>query len=99
MLGKRGLFALVAVVIGLHAAGAVRPLKAKKRLNAFENQLPETLITMAASLKAGHAFNQAMQSAVNEGAEPTAKEFARVVAEIQLGAALRAGAGGDGRAA
>ena len=41
---------------------------------------------MAASLKAGHAFNQAVQSAVQEGAEPTAKEFGRVVAEIQLGA-------------
>ena len=41
---------------------------------------------MAASLKAGHAFNQAVQSAVQEGAEPTAKEFSRVVAEIQLGA-------------
>ena len=59
--------------------------KAKQRMNAFENQLPETLITMAASLKAGHAFNQAMQSAVNEGAEPTSKEFARVLAEVQLG--------------
>ena len=61
-------------------------MKAKKRKTAFENQLPETLITMAASLKAGHAFNQAVQSAVTEGADPTAKEFARVVAEIQLGA-------------
>ena len=59
--------------------------KAKQRLSRFENQLPETLITMAASLKAGHAFNQAIQSAVNEGAEPSAKEFSRVLAETQLG--------------
>ena len=35
-------------------------LKAKKRLSLFESQLPETLITMAASLKAGHAFNQSV---------------------------------------
>ena len=61
-------------------------MKAKKRLNLFENQLPETLITMAAGLKAGHAFNQAVSSVVKEGAEPTAKEFSRVVSEIQLGA-------------
>ena len=61
-------------------------LKAKKRLSLFESQLPETLITMAASLKAGHAFNQSVASVVREGADPTAKEFSRVVAEIQLGA-------------
>ena len=86
VLHKRGLFALVAVLIGLALPALYVKMKAKKRLGMFENQLPETLITMAASLKAGHAFNQAVQSAVNEGAEPTAKEFGRVVAEIQLGA-------------
>ena len=59
--------------------------KAQQRLGKFEHQLPETLITMAASLKAGHAFNQSIQSVVKEGADPTSKEFARVVAETQLG--------------
>jgi tight adherence protein B len=86
VLGKRGLYALVAVAIGGVIPVLFVRMKAKKRLGLFENQLPETLITMAASLKAGHAFNQAVQSAVQEGAEPTAKEFSRVVAEIQLGA-------------
>jgi tight adherence protein B len=77
VLGKRGLFALAAVAIGGLLPVLFVRMKAKKRLNLFENQLPETLITMAASLKAGHAFNQAVQSTVQEGAEPT---------EIQLGA-------------
>ena len=86
VLGKQGLFALAALAIGGLLPVMFVRMKAKKRLNLFENQLPETLITMAASLKAGHAFNQAVQSAVQEGAEPTAKEFSRVVAEIQLGA-------------
>jgi tight adherence protein B len=86
VLGKRGLFALAALLIGAVVPVLFVRMKAKKRLSLFENQLPETLITMAASLKAGHAFNQAVQSAVQEGAEPTAKEFSRVVAEIQLGA-------------
>ncbi len=49
--------------------------KATKRLASSSSQLPETLITMAASLKAGHAFNQSSQSVVREGADPTAKEF------------------------
>jgi tight adherence protein B len=86
VLGKQGLFALAALAVGGLIPVLFVRMKAKKRLGLFENQLPETLITMAASLKAGHAFNQAVQSAVQEGAEPTAKEFSRVVAEIQLGA-------------
>jgi tight adherence protein B len=86
LLGHRGLWALGALAVGALAPVLYVRFKAKKRLSLFENQLPETLITMAASLKAGHAFNQAVQSCVQEGAEPTAKEFGRVVAEIQLGA-------------
>jgi tight adherence protein B len=84
-MGQQGFIALIALVVGALAPVMVVRFKAKQRLNRFENQLPETLITMAASLKAGHAFNQSMQSVVNEGAEPTAKEFSRVLAEVQLG--------------
>jgi tight adherence protein B len=84
-LGKRGIFVLVALVLGGLLPVMFVRYKAKKRLALFEHQLPETLITMAASLKAGHAFNQAVASAVKEGADPTAKEFSRVQAEIQLG--------------
>jgi tight adherence protein B len=40
---------------------------------------------MAASLKAGHSFRQGIQSVVDEGAEPAAKEFRRVLTETQLG--------------
>jgi tight adherence protein B len=84
-LGRQGIFALIGVVVGIFIPVLFVRFKAKKRLNDFEHQLPETLITMAASLKAGHAFNQSMQSVVSEGADPTAKEFARVLAEVQLG--------------
>jgi tight adherence protein B len=85
LLGRRGLFVLVALLVGAALPALYVKFKAKKRLALFEHQLPETLITMAASLKAGHAFNQAVASAVKEGADPTAKEFSRVQAEIQLG--------------
>jgi tight adherence protein B len=59
--------------------------KAKSRIKKFENQLPDLLITIAASLKAGHSFRQGIQSVVDEGAEPAAKEFRRVLTETQLG--------------
>jgi tight adherence protein B len=59
--------------------------KAKQRMRAFEDQLPDLLITMAASLKAGHSFKQGIQSVVDEGQEPAAKELRRVLTDTQLG--------------
>jgi len=59
--------------------------KARGRLRQFENQLPDLLITLAASLKAGHSFRQGIQSVVDEGAQPAADEFKRVMTETQLG--------------
>jgi tight adherence protein B len=78
------------VTIAALAGGAFVPVafvwvKATRRLKAFENQLPDVLITVAASLKAGHSFRQGIQSVVEEGAEPAAKEFKRVLTETQLG--------------
>ena len=59
--------------------------KAKSRLKAFENQLPDLLITVAASLKAGHSFRQGIQTLVDEGQDPAAGEFRRVLTDTQLG--------------
>jgi tight adherence protein B len=59
--------------------------RARKRLAAFENQLPDLLITMAASLKAGHSFRQGIQSVVDEGQAPASDEFKRVLTETRLG--------------
>jgi tight adherence protein B len=77
------------IVVAMLAGGAL-PFgylwfKAGRRLRAFEDQLPDLLMTIAASLKAGHSFKQGLQSVVDEGAEPAAKEFKRVLAETQLG--------------
>jgi tight adherence protein B len=78
------------VVLGGLVGGAVIPYmvvayKARRRLRAFENQLPDLLITMAASLKAGHSFRQGMQAVIDEDQEPASKEFKRVLAETRLG--------------
>jgi tight adherence protein B len=80
------------VTLGIMAIGFLLPygfvkLKARQRCKAFDNQLPDILISMAASLKAGHSFNQAMETTIKEGADPAAKEFGRVSNEIRLGRA------------
>jgi tight adherence protein B len=59
--------------------------KASRRLKAFENQLPDVLITLAAALKAGHSFKAGLQTIVDEGNPPASKEFHRVLAEARLG--------------
>jgi tight adherence protein B len=84
-LGLDGLLVLLPLFVGAAIPAFFVKFAARKRLNAFEAQLPETLITMAASLKAGHAFNAALASVVKEGAQPTSKELARVSQEIALG--------------
>jgi tight adherence protein B len=57
----------------------------RKRLRAFEDQLPDLLITVAASLKAGHSFKQGLQAVVDEGHPPANAEFKRVLTETSLG--------------
>jgi tight adherence protein B len=59
--------------------------RARRRMKAFDNQLPDLLITIAASLKAGHSFRHSIQAVVDEGVEPAAKEFRRVLTETRLG--------------
>lgn len=59
--------------------------KGRQRLKAFENQLPDLLITLAAALKAGHSFKQGLQTVVDEGRPPASKELKRVLTEAQLG--------------
>jgi tight adherence protein B len=60
-------------------------IKARRRLRAFEHQLPDLLITLAASLKAGHSFRQGIQTVVDEGQPPAADELKRVLTDTQLG--------------
>ena len=78
-------FLLAAFGGGLLLPYLVIAFKARRRLRVFDAQLPDLLTTIAASLKAGHSFRQGIQAVVDEGQEPAAKEFKRVLAETRLG--------------
>ena len=60
-------------------------LKMRGRIRAFEDQLPDLLVTIAASLKAGHSFKQGLQAVVDEDMPPAASEIRRVLTETSLG--------------
>ncbi len=83
--GAGSIFALLALLAGATIPVGVVWYKARQRLNAIDDQLPDLLITLAASLKAGHSFRAGIQAVVDEGQPPASKEFNRVLTETRLG--------------
>lgn len=79
---------IIGIAIGM--AGFLAPgiyvgIRKGRRLNMFEQQLPDTLGMWVNGLRSGYSVMQAMEAIAKEGPEPTATEFRRVVQEIQLG--------------
>jgi tight adherence protein B len=83
--GRSSLGILVALAVGGAIPYLFVAFKARQRMNAFEEQLPDLLVTLAASLKAGHSFKQGIQTIVDEGHEPASKELGRVLTDTRLG--------------
>jgi tight adherence protein B len=85
MLGAPFFLVVLGFPLGMALPYVFLRFKASRRLRAFDDQLPDLLMTMAASLRAGHTFRQAMQSVVEEAEEPASKEFKRVLIETGFG--------------
>jgi tight adherence protein B len=77
-------YAFFALGVPLVARGLVkRRLRAKQ--DAFAEQLPDNLLVLAASLRAGHSFVGALRAVVDEADDPSQSELRRAVADEQLG--------------
>jgi len=83
--GAPTLLILLAMLGGAAVPIGIVWWKAKRRLAAIDEQLPDLLVTLAASLKAGHSFRQGIQAVVDQGQPPASKEFKRVLTETRLG--------------
>lgn len=82
---------LFIVFLGLVASVIPYALVARtmgKRVTRMHEQLPDVLMILASSLRAGHSFLQALDMVAKEIGDPGATEFTRVVAEIRLGRPL-----------
>jgi tight adherence protein B len=100
-IGAAGLVAAIAmqvllgwlwVVPGL-AVGAAAPVLvlhwlAERRAQAFEAQLPELLSVWSSALRAGRSFAQALDSIVEDSAEPARSEFLRAQRQVRLGVSV-----------
>jgi tight adherence protein B len=60
----------------------------ERRKRRFEEQLPDVLDLIAASLEAGGGVPRALEMVVGEADEPAASEFARVLSATRLGTPL-----------
>jgi tight adherence protein B len=56
-----------------------------RRVQRFDEQLPDTLQLISGALKAGYSFNQSISMVVDETKPPISDEFARVLNEVRMG--------------
>lgn len=56
-----------------------------RRLGSFNKQLPDTIVLLSNSLRAGSSFLQSIELVSREGSPPMSEEMGRVVREVNLG--------------
>jgi tight adherence protein B len=79
---------LVGALAGFYTPRMYMKLLQSRRLQAFNNQLGDTLLLLSNSLRSGYSLLQSMESASKELSPPMSTEFARVCREIGLGLTL-----------
>jgi tight adherence protein B len=86
--GSPALLTLAAMAGGGAVPWFVVKTRVRRRAKAFEDQLPDLLTTIAATLKAGHSFKHGLQAVVEESSPPASVELRRVLTETGLGRPL-----------
>ena len=77
----------IAVVTALPWLFVLR--RKRKRMQLFEQQLPESLDLLVRALRAGHSLSTALQLVGTEMPDPIGIEFSHVAQEISLGMEVR----------
>jgi tight adherence protein B len=77
--------AAVGGILGFMIPRILVRLRQSRRLNAFNDQLGDTITLLANSLRSGYSLLQSMEMVARELPPPMSEEFARVTREIGLG--------------
>ncbi len=82
-----GSFVRGLIVAGVAALGTTTgvQVKARRRIKAFEAQLPDMLQLLAGTLRAGYSLPQGLEAVSHEIAEPMGYELSRAMTEARLG--------------
>jgi tight adherence protein B len=89
ILTRAPVVALLATAIGAMLPNMYVRRKRTKRLNAFEEFLPESIDLVGRALRAGHPLSAGFKMAADDGPEPVAGEFRRVFEEQRFGLPLQ----------
>jgi len=79
------LIAIVLLLISLFLPHVLLKIMVQRRLKKFEAQLPDAMIMLAGSLRAGSSLSIALDSLINESEPPLSQEFSIFVRERKLG--------------
>lgn len=83
------LFAVILTIAGWGAPLYWLKRKQRKRVLAFEQQLPDAIDMLVSAMKAGYSFQAATQFIGDEVSDPLGPEFARFYDEQRLGVDVR----------
>jgi tight adherence protein B len=83
------LFAVLLTLVGWGAPLNWHKRKQRKRILAFEQQLPDAIDMLVSAMKAGYSFQAATQFIGDEVSAPLGPEFARFYDEQRLGVDVR----------
>lgn len=75
-------------LVGVMGPAFFLKFAASRRSKKFESQLPDVLTLVASSLSTGFSLLQSLDAVAKDAAQPSAKEFARALAETRIGADL-----------
>ncbi len=79
------LMGLAFAVVGFFVPRIYLNIRRRRRLNAFNDQLADTITLLANSLRSGFSIVQSMETVAEQLPDPMATEFHRVTQEIGLG--------------
>lgn len=79
------LIGVLFAIVGFFAPRIYVNIRKRRRLNAFNDQLGDTINLLANSLRSGFSIVQSMETVAEQLPEPISAEFHRVTQEIGLG--------------
>ncbi len=79
------LFAIVGAAVGAVSPYFYIRQKRKKRMESFQQQLPEAIDLLKRAIQAGHPISSGLKMVADESPEPVAGEFRRVFEEQRFG--------------
>jgi tight adherence protein B len=80
--------AVIAIAVGAMAAWKLPNYRANKRVKQLQEQLPDALALMAASVEGGQTFQRAIDMYRRDARPPLSSELDRVMAEVAVGSDL-----------